>query len=331
MAKIVLGMATSHSPMQVLDVADWEARVLDEMKPTNRALFTLDGRQIIYDELKAERGEPYAHLCNPETFRKWSDDAGAAADHLAAELARVAPDVVVVIGDDQRELFSADNTPALAIYYGDEVITHQVDTTKRAAWTRPLWPGYGMDRPRSFPGAPGLARELIERLMDYGLDVGACASVPHPEVHGFGHAFGFLAMRILGTPPVPMLPVLLNTYSPPNVPTASHAYEVGQLLRKAIEASDRDLRVAVIASGGLSHFICEEEHDRKLIAALESHDAGFLRSIPRAALLSGSSEILNWIAAAGALEQLNVSWKQYIPIRRSPAGTGIGLGFMIWS
>ena len=61
----------------------------------------------------------------------------------------------------------------------------------------------------------------------------------------------------------------------------------------------------------------------KLIAALETRDADFLRSIPRAALLSGSSEILNWIAAAGALEHLSVNWKQYIPIRRSPAGTGI--------
>ena len=127
-----------------------------------------------------------------------------------------------------------------------------------------------------------------------------------------------------------MLPVLLNTYNPPNVPSAARAYEIGRKLGAAIAASPRDLRVAIAASGGLSHFITEEAHDRKLLAAMEARDSEALTSVPRGALLSGSSEILNWIAAAGALEGLNVAWKHYIPVRRSPAGTGIGLGFMVW-
>lgn len=33
-----------------------------------------------------------------------------------------------------------------------------------------------------------------------------------------------------------------------------------------------DARVAVVASGGLSHFLCEEAFDRRIVSALESHD-----------------------------------------------------------
>jgi hypothetical protein len=47
-------------------------------------------------------------------------------------------------------------------------------------------------------------------------------------------------------------------------------------------------------------------------------------------LRSGSSEILNWILAAGALEGLTADWTRYLPVCRTPAGSGIGMGFLIW-
>jgi hypothetical protein len=316
--------------MQVLAAAGWEARAAEEMKPTNRALFRLDGRQVTYGELKAERGEPYVHLCTRANFEAWAQEARDSVRHLSQELQKAAPDIVVVIGDDQRELYAPENTPAVAIYHGAQVVMHPVNLASRPAWSGPVWRGYGMDAARTFPAVPELARELIVSMVDLGVDLAACAEVPEPGVRGFGHAFGFVAMHLFGERPIPMLPVLLNTYSPPNVPTSSRAYEIGQKLRTALESSDSPARVALIASGGLSHFICEEEHDRKLMRAIQAGDAATLRSVPRGALMSGSSEILNWILAAGALQGLGVTWSNYIPIRRTPAGTGIGLGFMVW-
>jgi 3-O-methylgallate 3,4-dioxygenase len=49
-----------------------------------------------------------------------------------------------------------------------------------------------------------------------------------------------------------------------------------------------------------------------------------------AQLNSGTSEIRNWIAAAGALEGLETAWQDYVPCYRSPAGTGCGMGFAVW-
>jgi 3-O-methylgallate 3,4-dioxygenase len=53
--------------------------------------------------------------------------------------------------------------------------------------------------------------------------------------------------------------------------------------------------------------------------------------LPREQLNSGSSEIRNWICAAGALEHLDLSWVDYFPGYRTSAGTGTGLCFASWA
>jgi hypothetical protein len=90
------------------------------------------------------------------------------------------------------------------------------------------------------------------------------------------------------------------------------------------------LRVAVIASGGLSHFVVDEELDRKVLNGLEPANMDSLATIAPGALNSGSSEILNWIMTAGAVGHLPLAWSEYEPVRRTPAGTGCGVGFACW-
>jgi hypothetical protein len=47
--------------------------------------------------------------------------------------------------------------------------------------------------------------------------------------------------------------------------------------------------VAVFASGGMSHFVIDEEFDRKFVGALKSRDKYHLTSIPLKDLQSGTS------------------------------------------
>ena len=70
--------------------------------------------------------------------------------------------------------------------------------------------------------------------------------------------------------------------------------------------------------------------DRSIIQALREHDRAALVNLPATALIYGSSEIRNWICAAGAMSHLNYQWHEYIPVRRTPIGSGIGLAFMEW-
>ena len=64
---------------------------------------------------------------------------------------------------------------------------------------------------------------------------------------------------------------------------------------------------------------------------LARKDGEALQSLPRRKLNSGSSEIRMWICAAGAAERLDCAWSHYVPGYRTPAGSGTGLGFALWS
>jgi hypothetical protein len=197
------------------------------------------------------------------------------------------------------------------------------------AWADKVTKGWAVDDTHRFPGAHAFGLQVIEQLLERDVDVGACGEVADPDKAGFGYAFGFIALRLFRKP-TPMLPILLNTYYPPNVMSARRCYDVGRALASAIEAVPGDLRVAVVASGGLSHFVVDEDLDRKVLGAIETKDAGALRGLPRPALNAGSSEILNWVVTAGALEKVPVKWLEYVPLQRTPAGTGVGAAFTCW-
>ena len=328
MSRIVLGMGTSHSPLLTFDVDTWMEKAADDRV---RRLNLSDGRMITYGQLRAEFGERYAEHAGRERLESQRLQCQRNLDHLADALAEAAPDLVVVVGDDQAELFSLTNMPAVSIFYGDKIVTHPwggVDE-HMPPWKLTAAVGYGMDRVHTYPGAATAARRAIEGLIRRGVDIGAASEVADPQRAGFGHAYGFVAERLFRGREYPMLPVLLNTYFRPNVPTAARCYDIGRMLRATLEESG-DERIAVIASGGLSHFVTDEALDRGVLGAMAARDAAHLRSVPPEALRAGSSEILNWILAAGALEHLHADWHDYLPVYRTPAGSGIGMGFMIW-
>lgn len=331
MAQIVLGIGCSHSPILVLDGEDWVHRARDDRH--NKSLYTLDGRKLSYDELVAERGERFTAQSDPENFPRQALAAEAALDRLEARLVEARPDVVLVIGDDQDELFGFDNMPAFSVYLGEEVVMKEMPLPHpRLTWAdKAFWTGYGMDQPHRFPGAPALAKDLVHGLIRLGVDVSTSNSVPDPARRAFGHAYGFVYTRLMKRLQVPMLPVLLNTYFPPNNPTSSRCYQIGTHIALALAASPINARVAIVASGGLSHFLCEEEFDRSVLDALKRQDVAMLTQIPQEALCSGSSETRNWITMAGAIPHLRCVEDEYIPVYRTPAGTGIGLGFAAWA
>ncbi|MET3473435.1 hypothetical protein ABIC78_003987 [Novosphingobium sp. 1529] len=327
MAKIVLGAATSHSPLLTLEGADWHNRSAADRKNPNLTL--ADGQRVDYEALVALRGEPYGGEATRENFERIADRCQSHLDRIAADIAEARPDVIVIIGDDQDELYSPGNMPAIALYWGAQVVTHSIEDDL-PAWLQTVAEGYGMDETHIFPGHPELALDLIKSLMDQDVDLAIADKVINPKTAGFGHAFGFPAERLFGGRAIPMIPVLLNTYFPPNVMTPQRCWSVGTKLRHAIEASPLDLRVAILASGGLSHFVVEEELDREVMLGIGEPDGARLCNLPRCALLEGTSEVLNWVMTAGAVSDLALAWAEYEPVRRTPAGTGIGCGFAVW-
>jgi hypothetical protein len=132
---------------------------------------------------------------------------------------------------------------------------------------------------------------------------------------------------------VPHVPVFVNTFYPPNQPTAGRCFQFGRALACAISAWPEDITVALIASGGLTHFVVDETFDRQVLDALLEGDAAALAAFPENMFQSGTSEIKNWIVAAGAMAQAGLTMKllEYVPCYRSEAGTGSAMGFACWS
>src|SRR5262249_12313681 len=154
------------------------------------------------------------------------------------------------------------------------------------------------------------------------------------EAGGEGQASRFTPRWSLkgdGARMLPVVPVFLNTYNPPNPPLPKRCVSLGKALKELIESYPEDLRIGVVASGGLSHFVVDEALDQLVIDALKRKDLELLARLDPKRLKAGSSEIRNWIVLAGAATHLDLKWMSYTPSYRTPAGTGIGLGFASWS
>lgn len=150
---------------------------------------------------------------------------------------------------------------------------------------------------------------------------------------GIPHGFGFIYQRFMGEDSqVPFVPVFINTFWDPNPPSAKRCYNFGRALGRAIESFPEDLRVGIVASGGLSHFVVDEKLDSEFIEAMKNHDAEYLTQVPAYEMLSGASELRNWIAVAGIADEtgLQVTNIDYEPCYRTEAGTGNAMGFITW-
>ena len=122
------------------------------------------------------------------------------------------------------------------------------------------------------------------------------------------------------------MPITINTCYPPNQISPRRAYALGQAVHRAIEDWDSNARVAVVGSGGLSHFVVDEELDRLALELMRTRNAEGIASLPRERLNSATSEIRNWIAASGALEHLEMEVVDYIPARPNTGRHGRRLG-----
>jgi len=294
-----------------------------------------------------------------ETFTKQSNACQKAIRTLADTLQAAQPDITIIFSDDQDEWFYENNMPQFSVYWGRSAplrprpIPNAGPATGLGAL---IAKGYG-DQELDVPVASDFGRYLIEYCVEHDFDVshftyveemhgGKVArrypkrdgseldyvreSAPHPQ--GLPHGFAYVVHRLFEDKPRPILPVFQNTCYPPNQPTPKRSFDFGRAVGAAVQAWPADVRVAVVGSGGLSHFVVDEELDQMVLGGLERKDAEALRSLPRHRLYSAASESLNWVALGGALQdtQLKFELVDYVPVYRTEAATGGGWGFARW-
>jgi len=335
MARITFGLGTSHGPMLSIPSEYWGDRVaFDRENPQH----FFQGKTYTFNQLvELQKDQHLDRQITPEVCQ----DRHARCQKAIAELSDFfeahRPDVAVVVGNDQMEIFKRDHVPAFAVFWGEYVEGHP-RSPEFLAKLNPAVARAEADRTppvyTQYPCVPDLGKHLIEEMIADGFDVAQLTKLPVGEigVNSAPHAYGFVYRRLMRDRVVPHVPVFVNTFYPPNQPPARRCFELGRALARAIASWPSDQKVAVIASGGLTHFVIDEAFDKAILAALQKADGAALANLPENLFQSGTSETKNWIVVAGAMAEAGLAMRlvDYVPCYRSLAGTGSAMGFAQW-
>lgn len=305
---LVAGLACSHAPTMFLETRDWDGvyqRLIRDVPQPSAA--------------KDETGQVAAEL---------RDRVLHGFATLRAVLDQSAPDVIIIIGDDQDEVFGKAYNPTLAVYVGPEAsgtanigLAGQPEHENHVKLT--THPAF----------AAHLVRGLVERHFDPAL-LQEIVPLSRPD-RGLGHAFvrPAVALGLDTRPGAAIVPVFLNAYHPP-LPSARRCWDLGVAIAEI--ANEWPGRVAIIGSGGLSHDPggpragwIDDRLDRWVLDRIESgrtRELTGLFTFESATLRGGTGEIRSWIAVAGAYADQPGTVVDYIPIHKAVTG----LSFAYW-
>ena len=146
---------------------------------------------------------------------------------------------------------------------------------------------------------------------------------------GIGHAFTRPVAKVIPQLNIPVIPLHVNCYFSP-MPSARNCYELGRAIASAVE--DRPERIAIIASGGLSHDPrgpragwIDIPLDRWVLEQLRTGNVEALCHLfefDSDTLRSGTGEIRSWIVVAAACGGARATIVDYIPAHHAVTGLG---------
>jgi len=297
-----LGLAVSHAPSMFRGVEHW---------PLIHRVLTGDVPQP--PEIEKE---------TPAVLRNYIDRINLGFSVLQRELERFKPDVLLVVGDDQAEVFTEANMPSYSLFTCAEV--H--GSINIGLIGEPEEENHITLRCDS-----ALGRHLLDALTRKGFDILESRELKplgRPK-RGIGHAFTRPVAKVAPHLNIPVVLFHVNCYFAP-MPSARQCYELGRSVARARE--DRPERVAIMASGGLSHDPrgpragwIDTSLDRWVLEQLRSGNGEALCHLfefDSDTLRSGTGEIRSWIVVAGACGASRATIVDYIPAHHAVTGLG---------
>jgi AmmeMemoRadiSam system protein B len=238
---------------------------------------------------------PYMFTRPPDEKPEELDAAAAAMAELGKVLDESKPDVIIFLGSDHVETFSVTCIPTFAIIAGSRAIA--------------TFAGRDYDLP--------VHREMAEDLLNR-LVVEKNFDIAYSEDAELGHAFAVPFEHVIGKRDIPVVPFFTNVYVPP-LPTPRRCAALGKAIAEIVR--QRKERVALIASGGMSHFpgttkylSPEFDFDRWLVAQLEAGNSDALLNMTGTQLDEvGNTELLTWAMMFGAIGHQPGELIDYIP------------------
>ena len=238
---------------------------------------------------------PYMFTRPPDENPEQLEQAGRAMNELGKALDDAKPDVIIFLGADHVETFSVSCVPTFCIVAGD---------TAHAKFA---------GREHKLPIHREMAEHILDKLVtQYNFDMA------YSEDAELGHAFSIPFEYVIGKRNIPVIPFFTNVYVPP-LPTATRCAALGKALAEMVKG--RKERVAIIASGGMSHFPGttkylhpEFDFDRWLVSQMEAGNIdALLNMTPEQLDEVGNTELLSWAVMFGAIGSHKGELIDYIP------------------
>ena len=239
-----------------------------------------------------------------------------AFDVCSTRLAQLKPTSVVIVGADHYMLFGTSCLPSFLIGTGD------VDG--------PLDALPGIKR-AVIPDSSSLAQHIAEHGRENGFDWAVARALTVDHSVGIPNQLLVQPLREAGLK-VGTIPVYLAAGVDPYI-KLTRAVAVGRQIREAIEAWPEDERVAVIGSGGISHWVgtadmgrVNETFDREILDYATRCDVDGIARLTDEYILenggNGGMEIRNWACAMGTLEGARGEVIDYAPVPEWVTGLG---------
>jgi aromatic ring-opening dioxygenase catalytic subunit (LigB family) len=309
MGKIIAAGASSHA--YALDsIDDWE----------NRRKRTRGNYTKRYGVEPPE--QPQVALESYENNKMRFDEIENGIRMIQQNFQELKPDAIIIIGDDQNENFNEENLPQFSIYIGESV--NYYDSHKNVRGTQICH--------------SELAWDLLEKSVERGFELSYSKKLPKGEL--ISHAHAPLIPMLDPEGKIPMVLIFVNAINVPG-PIPARCYQLGQMLRSIIESRPGNERIAVYASGGLSHFtagypwphfkgsntvgsICEE-FDQKIVKLIQEGNGRELINLTNGDLLAnGDIEFRQWVILMGMLGEAKPQFLHYHALYRALTGMAVG-------
>jgi aromatic ring-opening dioxygenase catalytic subunit (LigB family) len=310
MGKLIAGMASSHAAT-LEDPTHWH-----DHRAHNRGIYAKR-----YGVMPPE--QPQIARETPEDLQTRYAHIREGLDALKKRLEALRPDALIVIGDDQNENFSEANLPQIAIFVGDGFLARA-----RNSRLEPL----------SYRSHPVLGEAILAECVDAGIDMASMRKFPDNTL--LAHAFGPILRTIDPEARLPVIPIFVNAIHVP-APSPQRCYFYGQTIGRAIEKCASVDRVAIYASGGMSHFTAgypwrhyhgsythggiSEDFDRRLMAQMRAGEGHRFAELTNDEIIgNGEIEFRSWITMLGAVGDVRPEFLTYEPFYSAIMGTAVG-------
>lgn len=225
-----------------------------------------------------------------------------------------APDVAIIVYNDHASAFSLDLIPTFLIGVSDEF--------------PPADEGYG---PRGIPTVHGdsrLAWHLAESLILDEFDMTIANNMPVD--HGLTVPLSIMCDQPVVWP-CKVIPLCVNVIQYPP-PTGQRCFKLGRAIRRALDAYDEDLSVAIFGTGGMSHQLqgeragmINQEFDRNFLDRLSTDPESVAQISHREYIMESGSEgieMVMWMIMRGALnDEVREVYRHYhVPASNTAAG-----------